>query len=44
MIEGHGGNIFEMEKTLGYLSAEILDMSSNVSPMGMMPGLTLCKF
>lgn len=39
MIKGHGGNIYEMAKTLGCSPWEILDMSSNVSPFGVPPGL-----
>jgi threonine-phosphate decarboxylase len=39
VIEGHGGNIYEMAKALGCSPWEILDMSSNVSPIGMVPGL-----
>lgn len=39
MIEGHGGNTYEIAKSLGCSPWEVMDMSSNVSPMGMMPGL-----
>jgi len=39
MIKGHGGNIYEMAGALGCSPWEILDMSSNVSPLGMAPGL-----
>ncbi len=39
MIEGHGGNIFQAAKTLGCHPSAIMDMSSNVSPLGMPPGL-----
>ncbi|NVM23348.1 MAG: threonine-phosphate decarboxylase [Desulfobacterales bacterium] len=39
MIHGHGGNIYEIAKTLGCSAREILDMSSNVSPVGMPSGL-----
>lgn len=39
MIQGHGGNIYEVAKAIGCSPGEILDMSSNVSPLGMPPGL-----
>jgi len=39
MINGHGGNIFDKSKELGCDPMDILDMSSNVNPMGPMPGL-----
>lgn len=39
MIHGHGGNIYEIAKALGCSPWEILDMSSNVSPLGMPQGL-----
>ena len=39
MIQGHGGNIYEIAKALGCSPREILDMSSNVSPLGMPAGL-----
>ena len=39
MITGHGGNIHEVAKMLGCAPADIMDMSSNVNPMGPMPGL-----
>ena len=39
MIQGHGGNVCEMAKVLGCLPGEILDMSSNVRPLGMPSGL-----
>lgn len=39
MISGHGGNIHEVAKNLGCAPADIMDMSSNVNPMGPMPGL-----
>ena len=39
MIEGHGGNIYQVAKELGCSPREILDMSSNVCPVGMAPGL-----
>ncbi|MCX5883287.1 MAG: hypothetical protein NTU74_16275 [Deltaproteobacteria bacterium] len=39
MINGHGGNIFDKAKELGCEPMDILDMSSNVNPLGPMPGL-----
>ena len=39
MINGHGGNIFDRAKELGCDPMDILDMSSNVNPLGPMPGL-----
>jgi len=39
MINGHGGNIFDKAKELGCLPMDILDMSSNVNPLGPIPGL-----
>ena len=39
MIEGHGGNIYEMAKTLGCSPWDMTDMSSNVNPLGMPPRL-----
>jgi threonine-phosphate decarboxylase len=39
MIGGHGGNIFELARELGCRPEEILDMSSNVNPLGPPPGL-----
>ncbi len=39
MISGHGGNIYEMAQKLGCDPAEIVDMSSNVNPLGPPPGL-----
>jgi threonine-phosphate decarboxylase len=39
MINGHGGNIFDKAKDLGCDPMDILDMSSNVNPLGPMPGL-----
>ena len=39
MINGHGGNIFDKAKELGCGPMDILDMSSNVNPLGPMPGL-----
>lgn len=39
MIKGHGGNIYELAKNMGCLESDIIDMSSNLNPMGPMPGL-----
>lgn len=39
MIHGHGGNIYAASAALGCLPGEIADMSSNINPLGPMPGL-----
>ncbi len=39
MIFGHGGNIHEIADRLGCLPADIIDMSSNVNPLGPPEGL-----
>ena len=39
MIIGHGGNIYNIAKKLGCAPSEIIDMSSNLNPLGTMPGL-----
>ena len=39
MIIGHGGNIYETAQHLGCEPADIMDMSSNMNPLGPMPGL-----
>ena len=39
MLNGHGGNIYDMALRLGCSPYEIIDMSSNVNPLGPMPGL-----
>jgi threonine-phosphate decarboxylase len=39
MINGHGGNIFEMSQRIGCRPSEILDMSSNMNPLGPMDGI-----
>lgn len=39
MIEGHGGNIFGLAEQLGCRPEEIVDMSSNINPLGALPGL-----
>jgi threonine-phosphate decarboxylase len=39
MLNGHGGNIYDIAQRLGCASSEIVDMSSNVNPLGPPPGL-----
>jgi len=39
MIHGHGGNIYALARQLNCNPAEIIDMSSNINPLGMPPGL-----
>ncbi len=39
MIQGHGGNVFALAEQLGCHAEEIIDMSSNINPLGTMPGL-----
>ncbi len=39
MIIGHGGNIYRISKELGCAPSEIIDMSSNLNPLDIMPGL-----
>ncbi|MFP3980422.1 MAG: pyridoxal phosphate-dependent aminotransferase [Desulfobacterales bacterium] len=39
MIHGHGGNIHAAAAALGCAPEEITDMSSNINPLGPMPGL-----
>ena len=39
MINGHGGNIYSLAERLDCNPAEIIDMSSNVNPVGPMPEL-----
>ncbi|MFP4308664.1 MAG: threonine-phosphate decarboxylase CobD [Desulfococcaceae bacterium] len=39
MITGHGGNIYALAERLGCAPSEIIDMSSNVNPLGPPPGL-----
>ncbi len=39
MIHGHGGNVYELARQLGRSPDDILDMSSNVNPLGPPPGL-----
>ena len=39
MIQGHGGNIFALAEQQGCRPEDITDMSSNINPLGTMPGL-----
>jgi len=39
MIHGHGGNIYEWAKKLNCSINDIIDMSSNINPLGSPPGL-----
>ncbi len=39
MIHGHGGNIYALAQRLGCSAEDIVDMSSNINPLGMMPGM-----
>jgi len=39
MITGHGGNIYELAKRLECNPLDIVDMSSNVNPLGPLPGV-----
>jgi threonine-phosphate decarboxylase len=39
MLSGHGGNIYDIAHRLGCEPSEIIDMSSNVNPLGPPPGL-----
>lgn len=39
MIYGHGGNIFALARELGCRPEELSDMSSNINPLGSVPGL-----
>ena len=39
MLKGHGGNRIELARQLGCLPQEIIDMSSNINPLGPPPGL-----
>ena len=39
MIQGHGGNIFAVAEQMGCRPDDITDMSSNINPLGTMPGL-----
>lgn len=40
MLTGHGGNSIELARHLGCSPQEIIDMSSNINPLGPPPGLT----
>jgi threonine-phosphate decarboxylase len=39
MLKGHGGNSIELARHLGCSPHEIIDMSSNINPLGPPPGL-----
>jgi threonine-phosphate decarboxylase len=39
MLNGHGGNIYDIAHRLGCAPSKIIDMSSNVNPLGPPPGL-----
>ena len=39
MIKGHGGNIYDLAERLNCDASEIIDMSSNINPLGPLPGL-----
>jgi len=39
MIHGHGGNIYEVARRFDCRPSEIIDMSSNINPLGPPPGL-----
>jgi threonine-phosphate decarboxylase len=39
MIQGHGGNIYDISRKIGCRPFDIIDMSSNVNPLGPPPGL-----
>jgi threonine-phosphate decarboxylase len=39
VIQGHGGNIYAAARDLNCRPDEIVDMSSNINPLGMPPGL-----
>ena len=39
MTFGHGGNIYEMSRLLDCRPSDIVDMSSNINPLGPPPGL-----
>jgi threonine-phosphate decarboxylase len=42
MIGGHGGNIYDLARKLGCRPADIIDLSSNVNPIG--PPAGLCDY
>jgi threonine-phosphate decarboxylase len=39
MIKGHGGDIYALARKLGCQPADIIDMSSNINPLGPVPAL-----
>jgi threonine-phosphate decarboxylase len=39
MISGHGGNVYQLARTLGCSPAEIVDLSSNINSLGPPAGL-----
>lgn len=39
MLNGHGGNIYELAQRLECAPSDIIDMSSNVNPLAPLPGL-----
>lgn len=39
MIQGHGGNVVGLAEQLGCRPEDIIDMSSNINPLGALPGL-----
>ncbi len=39
MIRGHGGNIYDLATEIGCLPEDIIDMSSNTNPLGILPVL-----
>ena len=39
MTFGHGGNIYEVARRYGRRPSDIIDMSSNINPLGPPPGL-----
>ena len=39
MLDGHGGNIYETARLLGCAPSKIIDMSSNINPLGPPTGL-----
>ena len=39
MIKGHGGDIYELARDLGCDPGDIIDMSSNINPLGPVPEL-----
>ena len=39
MLKGHGGNIYDLAQQLGCHPSEIMDMSSNMNPLGPCPDL-----